>query len=227
MFTYNPTTHTHNHGDHCDDDFETLLQQAQDLENGVVDGEIVDVATTCPSPQTINPLISTGFVFNIAKIPSISYWCKSVQIPSLNLGPAIQGSPFMEIKHPGTLVEQDQVTITFTIDERMDNYAALYEWIMLIGFMEKSTDVATWRRKFGHFSLPTNHDIDWPDLTSDATLIIKGANGQDVRQITFRDLWITNLDGFTLNEDNSDTTYVTCTASFHITGKIELSDTFE
>ena len=94
----------------------------------------------------------------------------------------------MDIKHPGTLVEQDQITITFTIDEKMNNYAALYEWITLIGFMEKSTDIAQWKQKFAQFNLPTEHDIDWPDLVSDAVLIIKGANGKNVRQIKFRDI---------------------------------------
>lgn len=132
----------------------------------------------------------------------------------------------MDIKHPGTLVEQDQITITFTIDEKMNNYAALYEWITLIGFMEKSTDIAQWKQKFAQFNLPTEHDIDWPDLVSDAVLIIKGANGKDVRQIKFRDIWITNLEGFQLSEETSETTYITCNASFHVLGKMELSDSF-
>ena len=188
MFTYNPRKHEHNHGDHCDDDFETLLQQAKDLESGNIDGELIEPTNTCPQPEVINPLQSTGFVFKIAKIPSISYWCKNVTIPNLSLAPAIQNTPFMDIKHPGTLVEQDQITITFTIDEKMNNYAALYEWITLIGFMEKSTDIAQWKQKFAQFNLPTEHDIDWPDLVSDAVLIIKGANGKNVRQSKFRDI---------------------------------------
>lgn len=54
--------------------------------------------------------------------------------------------------------------------------------------MEKSTDIAQWKQKFAQFNLPTEHDIDWPDLVSDAVLIIKGANGKDVRQIKFRDI---------------------------------------
>lgn len=226
MFTYNPRKHEHNHGDHCDDDFETLLQQAKDLESGNIDGELIEPTNTCPQPEVINPLQSTGFVFKIAKIPSISYWCKNVTIPNLSLAPAIQNTPFMDIKHPGTLVEQDQITITFTIDEKMNNYAALYEWITLIGFMEKSTDIAQWKQKFAQFNLPTEHDIDWPDLVSDAVLIIKGANGKDVRQIKFRDIWITNLEGFQLSEETSETTYITCNASFHVLGKMELSDSF-
>lgn len=147
-------------------------------------------------------------------------------IPNLSLAPAIQNTPFMDIKHPGTLVEQDQITITFTIDEKMNNYAALYEWITLIGFMEKSTDIAQWKQKFAQFNLPTEHDIDWPDLVSDAVLIIKGANGKNVRQIKFRDIWITNLEGFQLSEETSETTYITCNASFHVLGKMELSDSF-
>ena len=73
MFTYNPRKHEHNHGDHCDNDFETLLQQAKDLEAGNIDGELIEPTNTCPQPEVINPLQSTGFVFKIAKIPSISY----------------------------------------------------------------------------------------------------------------------------------------------------------
>jgi len=41
---------------------------------------------SCPIPSNINPLSPNGFLFNILKLPNLSFFCQSVNLPGITLG---------------------------------------------------------------------------------------------------------------------------------------------
>ena len=49
---------------------------------------------TCPFPDNITPLSPNGFMFNITKLPNLSFFCQQVNIPGITLGAPEQATPF-------------------------------------------------------------------------------------------------------------------------------------
>lgn len=183
---------------------------------------MAEVLSSCPTPSVVNPLQVTGFELKITKLPELSFWIKNATLPSISLTETRQATPFEDIPHLGDKVEVGQFSITFTVDEKMNNYQALYDWIRLIGFAESYDDLAQWKNKWYDVGV-SGKDSDY-GLTSDASLSIKGVNGATVRVLTFKDLWVTELSGIQLTDESSETTYVTCDATFRFKGMPHLSE---
>lgn len=190
-----------------------MSSRTVDIEEGMI---------SCPDPAVTNPLQSTGFNLTIVKFPELSFWCKNVTIPSNTLSEATQETPFAPIYHPGTRPEFSTLNITFTVDAHMDNYTALVDWLTMIGSAESSEDVNLWKQKYPQVFV--GRDVDHPDLTSDGTLIVYGAGQLPVRAITMRSLFPTNVEGFEVTEETTETTYITATASFRYIGKPIIGD---
>ena len=66
-------------------------------------------------------------------MPNVTYTCQSANLPALNLGAAMQQTPFVDIPHPGDKVFFGEFIIQFLINEDMSNYKELYDWIASIG----------------------------------------------------------------------------------------------
>ena len=184
---------------------------------GTLTVDVDESAISCPDPSVTNPLQSTGFVLQIVKFPELSFWCKNITIPTITLGEAIQETPFMAVYQPGTRPEFTTLNIQFMLDANMDNYTALNDWITLIGFAESTDDITEWKQKYPDVEIGI--DPNSPRLTSDGTVIVYGAGQKPVRSISFRDMFPVSLDGFEINEENSETTYITATATFRFVGK--------
>ena len=82
---------------------------------------------SCPLPENINPLSPNGYMFSIEKLPSLSYFCQEVNLPSLNLPEATQLNPFTKIPIAGDQLEFGQLTIQFLVDDVMGNYKAIHD----------------------------------------------------------------------------------------------------
>ena len=183
------------------------------------------IATKCPDPDPINPLQSMGFVLKIVKLPSVSFWCKNASVPSVTCNEVIQTNRFTQIYRPGTSPTFDTLNVTFTVDEKMNNYADAYNWLRLISLYNSDSNLTEWKQLWEDlFHCNYKRDYDFPDLCSDATLTILGANSKPVRTLTFKDAFITSLGSMQFTEENSDTVYITCDASFRYVGGFVLSD---
>lgn len=208
--------------DDCNCDSVSLdeaLKKSLEMETGEL------IPTKCPDPDPINPLQSMGFVLKFTKLPSVSYWCKNASVPTVTTNEVTQENRFTPIFRPGTRPTFDALNVTFTVDEKMNNYADAYEWLKLISLYEDSGNLTTWKQKWADlFKCDIKKDIDFPDLCSDATLTIIGANNKPVRTFTFRDCFITSLGSMQFTEETSETVYVTCDATFRYVGGFVLSD---
>ena len=86
--------------------------------------------------QNRNFLAPVGFKFTLAKYPKVSFFSNSARIPELSLGTATQPSYLKDIDIPGEKLTYGDLTIRFLIDENMQNYMAMHNWLKGIGFPE-------------------------------------------------------------------------------------------
>jgi hypothetical protein len=169
------------------------------------------MATTisCPIPANINPLSPNGFLFNIQKLPELSFFCQQVNLPGITLGSPEFGNPFQTQPIPGETLTYDQLTVQFLVDETMTNYQAIYNWIVALGFpnsYEQYTTFVSNEDRGAISELAKNY--------SDATLQILGANNQAVKTVQFIDLFPIALDSLLFQGTNTDVNYLIGSATF-------------
>lgn len=167
---------------------------------------------TCPDPSIINPLTLYGFELNIVKIPNLTYFLHDVNIPSISLPNKTMETPFSMIPQHGDKLDFESLNVRFLIDEKLENYKSLYEWIMLCGFPNNYKEVNQWRTKWFDYR-PELNDSEY-GLKSDATLSLRKDNGEVCAVFHFEDLVITSLGSVPLTSENSESVQLYCDASF-------------
>ena len=83
-----------------------------------------------------NFLSPTGFKFTLQRSPKVAYFCNQANIPSLDLGVAIQPTYLKDIPTPGDKIDFGDLNIRFLVDEDLGNYMELQKWIRGLGFPE-------------------------------------------------------------------------------------------
>lgn len=164
---------------------------------------------TCPIPSNINPLSPNGFMFTIQKLPELNFFAQSVNLPGITLGSPEYGNPFQTQPIPGESLTYDQLTVQFIIDSRMENYQALYNWIIALGFpndYEQYTTFISEDNRGITSELATNY--------SDATLQILSTTNQVIRTVQFIDLFPIALDSLQFSGANTDVQYLIGNATF-------------
>jgi hypothetical protein len=163
-----------------------------------------------------NFLSPTGFQFSLKKIPGASFFCNEANIPSMDLGVAIQPSYLKEIPTPGDQIDFGDLTIRFLVDEDLENYMELQNWIRGLGFPESLSefheleDASVIPKKLG--GVRGRHNI-----YSDGTLQILSNNLVPKFQVFFRDLFPFSLTTITFDASDTDIEYFTAEASFKYT----------
>lgn len=168
---------------------------------------------TCPIPTNINPLQNNGFLFNIIKLPEIQFFCQEVNLPDVTLPPAIFNNPFVKVPVPGDKIEFGDLQVTFMINENMDNYVAIYNWIIGLGFPESNDQYKNFINDRTDF-LSSNESNA---ASSDAILQILGSNNQPVKTVQFIDVIPVSLISLQLQTITQDTTYLAGQATFNYT----------
>ena len=83
-----------------------------------------------------NFLSPIGFKFSIAKTPKVEFYCNSARIPEITLGTAIQPSYLKDIDVPGDKLQYGDLSLRFLVDEAMENYMSIHNWLVGLGFPE-------------------------------------------------------------------------------------------
>lgn len=165
---------------------------------------------SCPVPANINPLQSNGFMFAVNKLPDISFFCQEATIPSLTLPQAEFATPLSNAHIPGDKLEFGQLDIVFMIDETMNNYKAIYDWMVGLGFPKSRAQYASYISS----QKPVPQASDLQAGYSDGILKILNNFNNPIRTVTFHDIYPTSLGSIMLQSTTNDTTYLAGQATF-------------
>ena len=165
-----------------------------------------------------NYMSPIGFKLILTKTPKVDFLCQSANIPSISMGTAVQPSYLKDIPVPGDKVLYDDLNIRFLVDEKMENYLAIYKWITGLGYPES----------LGQFSQLKKDDnrtdarvVDRGDPRyfefSDATLQILNSNYKPSVLINFKDTFPTSLSTLDFDVSQRDYSFFTAQVSFKYT----------
>ena len=161
-----------------------------------------------------NFLSPTGFKFALKRSPAAAFFCNQANIPSLDLGIALQTSYLKDIDVPGDKIQFGDLTLRFLVDEDLFNYMEIQNWIRGLGYPEKLsqlTDLHNAGKITGNFA-KTGENI-----YSDGTLQILSNNLVPKFQVNFADLFPYSLSTITFNATDTDIEYFTAEVSFKYT----------
>jgi hypothetical protein len=170
-------------------------------------------------PKTYDYLRPNAFRFGVKDIPNVSFTCQSANIPDIQLGYAVQPTPFVDIPTIGDKINFGELAIRFLISEDMSNYLELYRWIVAIGFPKDYNQFSTFvKDRPSRFPFVTRLDGSSEILAySDATLTILDSTNTAKVNIIFKNLFPTSLSALDFDIASGSVEYFTAIASFKYT----------
>ena len=152
-----------------------------------------------------NFLSPTGFRFSIKRLPNVSFFIQSAQIPGLSMSPIEYATPFKTLAFAADKIQHETFTVTIRLDEYMASYNEIFDW--MIGLTKPEN--------FNQFKNLKNSDYG---LYSDATLIILDSRQNPGLEVTFKDIFPVNLSSIQMDTTQSDINYITCDITFEHNG---------
>jgi hypothetical protein len=136
-------------------------------------------------------------------MPNVAFFAQDVELPGFSLPPLDQTTPLSRIQVPSDRMDFEPLNLTFLVDEQMNNWMEVFNWVKGLGFPEQ------WEQ----YTQENNRGM--PGLSelsrnySDAELMILGSNNVTVRKVQFKDCFPTALSGIRFSTTNTDVQYAT------------------
>jgi len=160
--------------------------------------------------QNRNFLSPIGFKFTLGRYPKVDFFSMSANIPEISLGSAIQPSYLKNLDVPGEKLTYGDFRLSFMVDENMENYAAVHNWLTGLGFPETTG-------QYKNLITDVEGIRDENSAFSDGTLHILNSNYKDVAQVRFKDLYPISLSSLQFQANDTDYNYFTAEVSFKYT----------
>jgi hypothetical protein len=158
-----------------------------------------------------NFLSAVGFQFMLTRDPKISFFSNAAGIPEINLGLAVQPSYLKDIDVPGEKLTYGDFNLKFLVDEDMQNYMSIHNWLTGLGFPESTS-------QYGKVITSEDNGLkETKNAFSDGSLRILNSNYNTVAQVRFKDLFPISLSALEFSTEGSDIVYLTANAVFKYT----------
>ena len=178
-------------------------------------------------PTQLDYASPTQFKFSMIKLPKVEYFCTKVELPGISLGESTQETRFKDIPIPGDKLTYEDLTMSFMVDENLENYREIHGWLIGLGFPTKHSEytnlVSSGTDRFPISTVSSSatdpgsvskHTVDQGPILSDATLTILTSKNNPALEVRFKDLYPTALSGLSYDQQASDVTYLTADVTF-------------
>ena len=175
-------------------------------------------------PDKLDYLSPTQFKFNIHQLPKVEFFTTAANVPAINLGEAIFPTPYKDIPMMGDTLSYENLSITFIVDEYLENYISLHEWMTAIGFPKSRTQFSEFRSATASTPIPTHGTSDdigdvQPSTSArgmfgDAILTMLTTKNNPVVEVRCQDLYPVALGALEMTQTATDVEYISVSADF-------------
>jgi len=191
--------------------------------------------TTDTSPLSRQPTVldyssPTQFRFMIHQLPKVEFFTTAANIPAISLGELVIPTPYKSIPILGDNLTFDNLSISFIVDEELQNYRTIHDWMIGIGFPKSRQQFIDFRssgsntpqagtggdKSSGRMPDVGNVGLSVADKAfyTDATLTILSNKNNPIVEVRFSDLFPVALSGLDYNQNVTDVEYLTATIDF-------------
>ena len=178
------------------------------------------------TPSKLDYASPIQFRFKMTKLPNVEFFVQSANIPAITLGEVAMPTPLKEISIPGDKVTYASLDVSFLVDENLNNYKELHDWITGLGFPQDHKQfgnlLATSSDRFSGSTASTAatgtstaRPLSEGGIYSDATLTVLNSKNIAKTEIRFQNVYPTSLGGLSYDIKASDVSYLQVNASFN------------
>ena len=173
-------------------------------------------------PEKLDYASPTQFKFGIHQLPKVEFFTLSANVPGISAGVVTRATPFKDIPIVGDKLTYDNLSITFQVDDYLENYVSLHNWMKGIGFPTDRQEFRTYRDVTSNTPAGGKEpSIDLvgsatPDraLYSDAYLMVLSNKNNPIVEVNFKDIFPVSLGALEFTQSVTDIEYMTVTADF-------------
>ena len=183
------------------------------------------VTATSPiarQPEQLDYASPTQFRFGIHQLPKVEFFTVSANLPGISAGTVTHATPFKDIPIMGEKLDYENLSISFIVDEYLENYISLHNWMVGIGFPEKREQFRTFRDVTS--DTPASGKTPPTDLVgkaipdiamySDAFLQILSNKNNPIVEVIFENAFPISLSALDFTQTATDVEYLVATAEF-------------
>ncbi len=152
-----------------------------------------------------NFLTQVGFKFGIKKLPTTNFFTQALNLPGREMGFPSIPTPFKSIPMAGDHIKFNDFTLTFKVDEDMENYIEIINWMEGITFPDNFEQNRLLEQK----PKPTGDGV-----YSDGSLIIFNSSRNPIIEINFIDMFPKSITDIVFDARDTKLEYIQATAIF-------------
>ena len=173
-------------------------------------------------PEQLDYASPTQFRFGIHQLPKGEFFTVAANLPGISAGTVTQATPFKDIPLMGEKMEYENLSISFIVDEYLENYISLHNWMVGIGFPENREQFRTFRDVTSNTpaggGTPTVDRIGSATadraMYSDAFLQILSNKNNPIVEVNFENAFPISLSALDFTQTATDVEYMTASAEF-------------
>ncbi len=174
-------------------------------------------------PEVYDYATGTQWRLAINRLPKTTWFCTAANIPGITLGESSYPTPMLDTFVTGDKLTFETLNITFIVDEELQNYRELWDWLVGIGAPVSHDQWATALtqgdgavRQFGTEDTDPRTKVTYEEsnLYSDSTLIVYSSKNTPKVNVQFKNMFPTSLSGLDYSQELTDVEYFHATASF-------------
>ena len=162
------------------------------------------------TPQNTNLLQPTKFLLTFDRLPTVQYFCQSVNIPGINLGQAPINTPMLDFFAPGNKITYNPLSLHFLLDEQVQGWQELHSWFRSIASPESYEE----RKRLSSLQDKLVGSSKAPSYYSDATLTVLSALNNPILRIRFINVFPITLSDIQFDSAQSADNTMTADAVF-------------
>ena len=166
------------------------------------------------------------FRFKCTKLPTVEFFVQSANIPGINLGSAQQSTPLYDMPLPGDKITFAALDMSFLVDENLNNYKEIHDWILGLGFPSNNQQFQDLQsagsdrfpgssRSTATTGTSTPQPLSEGGIYSDAILTVLNSKNIAKTEIRFQNVYPTSLGGLNYDVRQTDVDYLSASVSFN------------
>ena len=173
-------------------------------------------------PEQLDYASPTQFRFGIHQLPKVEFFTVSANLPGISAGTVTYATPFKDIPTMGEKLAYENLSISFIVDEYLENYISLHNWMIGIGFPEKRDQFRIYRDVTSN--TPASGKTPPTDLVgkaipdialfSDAFIQILSNKNNPIVEVNFENAFPISLSALDYTQNATDVDYMVATAEF-------------
>ena len=166
-------------------------------------------------PTNLNQLNVVSFDVSFSRLPSVQYFCQRISLPTIVLGETNEPSPFLNLPLEGDTLTFEALSLSFIVDEDLQNYISVYNWLTALGFP----------RDYKQFAILEEPAAASKTLSkySDLTIVLHTNKSNPNYRVKFTDCFPTSLSSIQFDATPTGMDPIVVDATFNFRGMFDIT----